>query len=396
LPREIKDPLGNLTTALLDYRVLQPWQVLDANRNRTAVQFDELGLVTATAVMGKEGAGEGDTLADPTTKLEYDLLAWMNGCTPAFVHTYARERHGAANPRWQETYGYSDGFSREIQKKVQAEPGPLVDGGPDVNPRWVGTGWTIFNNKGKPVRKYEPFFSATSDFEFAKTVGVSPTLFYDPVERVRATLHPNRTWEKVVFDPWSQETSDVNDTALVPDPKSDLEVGDYFRRLPDAAYLPTWYTARRAGALGPREQDAAIKTEKHADTPTTAHYDALGRTFLTIADNGADGQYATRIELDIEGNQRSVTDALGRVVMQYDFDMLSRHAHQASMDAGERWSLPDVAGKAIYSEDSRGHQFRVEYDELQRPVRSFVRGTDAARSDPRTLNLDVLFQDRIR
>ena len=46
------------------------------------------------------------------------------------------------------------------------------------------------------------------------SVGVSPVLFYDPVERVVATLHPNHTWEKVVFDPWRQETWDVNDTVL--------------------------------------------------------------------------------------------------------------------------------------------------------------------------------------
>jgi RHS repeat-associated protein len=392
LPREIKDALTNLTTAINDYRVLQPWQVLDANRNRLAVTFDELGLVVATAVMGKEGAGEGDTLDDPTTKLEYDLLAWKNGGTPAVVHTYAREKHGSANPRWQESYSYSDGFGREIQKKIQAEPGPLVDNGPDVNPRWVGSGWTIFNNKGKPVRKYEPFFTATADFEFAKTVGVSPILFYDPLVRVVGTLSPNHTWEKVVFDPWQQQTFDANDTALVANPKDDLDVGDYFGRLPDADYLPTWYSPRQSGSLGPREEDAATKTEPHHDTPTTAHFDSLGRAFLTIADNGADGQYATRVELDIEGNQRSVTDAKNRVVARYDYDLLKRRLHQASMEAGERWMLADVGGKPIYAEDSRGHQFRTEYDVLRRPVRQFVRGTDATRSDPRTLNVDVLFQ----
>ena len=74
--------------------------------------------------------------------------------------------------------------------------------------RWVGSGWTVFNNKGKPVRQYEPFFSATHRYEFEREMtdtGVSPVLFYDPVERVVATLHPNHTWEKVVFDPWRQD-----------------------------------------------------------------------------------------------------------------------------------------------------------------------------------------------
>ena len=32
------------------------------------------------------------------------------------------------------------------------------------------------------------------------------------MERVVATLHPNRTFEKVVFDAWRQMSFDVNDT----------------------------------------------------------------------------------------------------------------------------------------------------------------------------------------
>ena len=34
----------------------------------------------------------------------------------------------------------------------------------------------------------------------------------DHIERAVATLHPNHTYEKVVFDPWTQTTFDVNDT----------------------------------------------------------------------------------------------------------------------------------------------------------------------------------------
>ena len=81
-------------------------------------------------------------------------------------------------------------------------------------------------------------------------IGVSPVLFYDPVERVVATLHPNHTWEKVVFDPWQQTTYDVNDTVLnadgSTDPKLDEDVKRFFSRLPDADYLPTWYEQRIA------------------------------------------------------------------------------------------------------------------------------------------------------
>ena len=267
----------------------------------------------------------------------------------------------------------------------------------DVSPRWVGSGWTVFNNKGKPVRQYEPFFTDTHRFEFDVRIGVSPVLFYDPVERVVATLHPNHTWEKVVFDPWRQETWDVNDTVLIADPKTDADVGDFFGRLPNADYLPTWHALRtdaaHAAAFAARYPDAADRTNEtraadktrvHAATPTVAHADSLGRTFLTVAHNKAkysdtpaaappvEEFHATRVVLDIEGNQREVIDAKDRVVMRYDYDMLGNRVHQASMEAGERWMLNDVAGKPLYAWDSRDHRFRTAYDPLRRPTDSFL------------------------
>ena len=78
--------------------------------------------------------------------------------------------------------------------------------------------------------------------------------------------------------------------------------------------------------------------------------------------------YATRLVLDIEGNQRVVIDANDRVVMRYDYDLLGTQIHQASMEAGERWLLHDVTGQPIYAWDSRGHQFRTTYDALRRPL----------------------------
>ena len=73
---------------------------------------------------------------------------------------------------------------------------------------------------------------------------------------------------------------------LIADPADDPDVGDFFSRLPDADYLPTWYARTRStGALGAQEQAAARKTESHADTPAIAHVDSLGRTFLTVAHN---------------------------------------------------------------------------------------------------------------
>jgi RHS repeat-associated protein len=462
LPRRFEDPFGNTTSAdydhydllvvrttdavtnvvatVNDYRVLAPALMTDPNGNRAAVSFDILGLVVATAVMGKTTEKLGDlltgfsadltqaqidgfydandphTVAGPllgnaTTRVVYDVHRFLKSrlaaptdpsqWQPAFAATIARETHlfdlgPGQQSNLQISFSYSDGYGREIQKKIQAEPGPAIDGGPVINPRWVGSGWTIFNNKGKPVRQYEPFFSQLPanghQFEFGVQVGVSPILCYDPVERVVATVHANHAYEKIVFDPWHQARWDVNDTVLQTDPAADPDVGDFFQRLAAADYSPTWYAQRSAGGLGPLEQDAATKAAAHANTPTIAHFDTLGRTFLTIADNAAGGKYPTRVELDIQNNQRSVADALRRKVMVYDYDMLGGHLHQASVDAGERWTLNDATGKAIRAWDSRGHNFRTSYDPVHRPINLFVLGTDPLNSDSRTTAGEMLYE----
>jgi len=438
---QTQDALGNMIIARNDYRVLQPTEVIDSNQNHIEAAFDVLGIAVGTAVKGKVSATgtseSGDSLTqftadlsqsdidgfinnpnpltlapgmlgNATTRIIYDLERFSETQAanptdptqwkPVFSATIARETHVSDLAAGQQSivqagFSYSDGLGREIQKKVQAEPGPLDLTNPQapvVNPRWVGSGWTILNNKAKPVRQYEPFFCATHDFEFANKVGVTPTFFYDPLERVVVTLHPNHTWEKVVFDPWLQKTWDVNDTVTL-DPKSDPDVGDLFNLLPDSDYLPTWYQLRTDPAMSAAaftdadvrsaELDAANKTAVHNDTPTAALLDVLGRPFLSVAHNrfqkndaNVDEFYSTRTELDIEGNQLSVTDALGRTAMRFSYDMLKNRIHQASMEAGERWMLNNVKNKPIHEWDSRGFMRTMSLDELQRPAGLIITG----------------------
>jgi RHS repeat-associated protein len=443
LPSRSTDAAGNVFTSLNDYRVLSSVQLTDPNENRRSVSLDALGLVAGTAVMGKSTEQLGDSLegfdadlaqsqidafvaaADPhhlaaallvkaTTRIVYDVHRFYRSrraapddpsqWLPVFAASLLRETHVSdlaphEISAIQISFGYSDGFGREIQKKMPCAPGPLTEEGSDVNPRWIGTGWVINNNKGKPVREYEPFFSASHAFEFGVTVGVSPVLFYDPLERVVATIYPNHTYDKVIMDPWRRNTYDVNDTAAphgleTGDPRTDLDVrgltADYFKAMGAAeADWKTWYVQRISGALGARERDAARKTKAHADTPSTGYVDPLGRAFLNILRNrvicadrpldGAEERVDTRLELDIEGRQLVTRDALkppenplGRIIARYAYDLMGGQIYRDSSDSGERWTLADVLGKPLLAFDGLGRRMRNAYDGLRRPVGLYV------------------------
>jgi len=132
LPVQVTDAVGLTTSAEYDYRVLQPRMVTDANGNRRAVSFSPLGLVTAIAVMGKEGEPVGDTLEAPGRRMEYDFLAFEKSPPdkrqPIFVRSIVRQHHVTETdvplPQREETIEtveYSNGFGRLLQTRTQAE-----------------------------------------------------------------------------------------------------------------------------------------------------------------------------------------------------------------------------------------------------------------------------------
>ncbi len=243
------------------------------------------------------GTATAGLLGSATSRIVYDFRAICEAAehdadSGSCLCRNDRARDARAEPgRWTSVPAAGE---RELLRWIRARDSAEgasrcwaanTDGGAVVTTRWIGSGWTVFNNKGKPVRKYEPFFADTADFSFGTAVGVSATLFYDPVGRVVATLHPDHSWEKVLFDPWRQDTWDANDTVLIADPSSDADAGAFFQRLPQNDYLPTWYAQQNNGGSGSKAQDAAQKTAVHANTPTTVHFDTLARPFLTLAFN---------------------------------------------------------------------------------------------------------------
>ena len=372
------DPLGNTVAVSNDYRVLAPKLVTDPNGNRQAVAFDALGMVIKTAVMGKEADSDGDTLDDPTTELEYDLFAWKDFTRPVFVHTTARETHGAIATAFQESYAYSGGLGQVVLQKSKAEPGLApkrnvdgdleFDGGELVfehtglNPRWVGSGRTIIDNKGNPVKQYEPFFDSSPTYTDEQELvewGVTPVILYDPLGRAIRTDLPDGTFVRVSFTPWEQTTHDASDNIFESD----------------------WYAERDALAYDTPENkgevDAKTQSILHADTPARTLLDRLGRPFVTIAHNGLDGVdpilFETHVKLDIEGNPLVITDANGIETETNEFAPGGLQLHTLSPDAGARWALPNALGNPLRAWDSRDHVRRWTFDALQRPTHAFIK-----------------------
>ncbi|KAH7138741.1 insecticidal toxin complex protein [Dendryphion nanum] len=400
---ETVDSVKNTITSQNDYRFCQPYLVTDANGNHTEVAFDALGMVVGSAGYGKTTA-EGDNLdrfirhpndallaeyfASPkgeaaytllgnaTSRFVYDLDRYYKNREdttrkwPTYTSTIMRETHVSKTSPGvrsvlQVSFSYSDGVGREAQRKIQGDA-------KNANRAWVGSGTNIYNNKGLIFRQYEPFFDGTHEYWHGRLEGPSSTFLYDSLSRLVATLHPDHTWEKTVFTPWKQSTWDACDTVLL-DPQADPDVGYLFKALPSGDYQPSWLDPRKNNQMGPGEAINAQKAEAHANTPTVLYMDSQGRTFLTVADNGPAGKYKSRGELNIDGSQRSIEDARGRAVIEYEYDMLGGCVHQSSMESGEGWTLPDSMSRTIISWDSVGHRVRTFYDGLGRSVANLVR-----------------------
>lgn len=429
------DPVDNKSqVAQFNYRTLTPSRIIDVNANPTTVLLDELGLVKAVAIEGngvfndatrtnitllqaadnlnglKEYTEVAETntiaqlfasattqstdtttlkqlanqlLAGATNRFIYDFDVYKNtGTQPTVIASFAREEHVADNPNSNIQIGfeYSSGMGNVVLAKAQAESGLAYymesgvrkekDTGTDL--RWIGNGRVVLNNKGNPVKQYEPYFSTNFLYEAAPElteIGVTPVIYYDAMGRATKTLYPDGTLAKVSFDAWKQHSFDQNDTIL----ESDW-YHNRMNHLIDADLIAQ-------GKDPIKEKQAAQQAALHANTPSAVYTDSLGRTILHLENNGKDAAqkyryYTTFIHLDIEGNAKTVKDARGNTVMAYQYDILGHRLYQNSMDAGERWMVKDSTNKPLYRWNSRNHLVQYIYDAAQRPSQVKVTGGD--------------------
>ena len=415
------DPLENtVSVESFDYRVLQPSGMKDINNNISEILFDALGMPIAMALKGKGTEGDNldgydETIIHPSLnsiinffswnceeestntedyleidarkflgnataryiyylgeKMDGDTITWENH--PACACDIVREKHVASlnvgeQSNIQLTFEYSDGMGTVLVKKIQAEPDPETGA-----KRWIASGKTILNNKGKPVKQYEPYFCETHCFEEAVKKGVATIMYYDAPGRLVRTVMPDKSYSRVEFSPWFVANSDQNDTLLEP--------GN------------GWYNKNIATLTTPESKKFAENTTVHANTPQVTYLDSLGREVISIEHNKCkckdekgvefikEEKYLTFKKLDAEGKPLWICDARKNLVMQYIYpampddymhdpvnvfdknkfsnapcyDIAGNLLFQHSMDAGDRWILNDAAGKSMFAWDFNQRQ----------------------------------------
>jgi len=385
------------TTAFYDYRLLQAAMVTDPNGNRSVFGFSPLGLLMKSGVIGKTGEEQGDIITEtpfvwkPSVLMEYNFLAWYEEQKPVWVKTIQNEQHYQVNDESPTIakVEFSDGFGRLLQTRAQAED--VIFGDPNfgssglpadqsaTNAPAVGierdaedplnvvvSGWQVYDNKGRVVEQYEPFFSVgLDDYQPAEEsqTGQKLTMFYDSAGRVVRTVNPDLSEQRLV--PGVPGLQELN-----------LNTPHIFRPSPWESFA---YDANDLAFLT-HPSGSNVPTSHH-NTPKSELKDALGRTIKTIdhkaaSDNGTTPVYldvVMKYQYDIRGNLKVVTDALDRIAFEYDYDFANQPLKTTHIDSGTSKAVIDASGKPIEGNDAKHAQSLASYDRFARPVHAWAK-----------------------
>ncbi|WIE52920.1 SpvB/TcaC N-terminal domain-containing protein [Pseudomonas sp. GM17] len=310
-------------------------------------------------------------------------LATVPSQIPVHATTLQAETYELTG-RVQYSMQYSDGFSRLVQRQALVDPGPSWQVNADHSvtsthgaERWVVSGRTIYDNKGNPIKQYEPFFSADRGYvsnEELSSFGVSALILYDPLNRKIRVDTPKGFFTKTLFCPWSEHLFDTNDTVLD---------SDYYRTHIDD---PT---------LDPRERAALQQAAVFFNTPTVRQFNALGqavRVTKLLTPLGTNQRLeAAGLTLfnhfDVQGQLLDSADdrmlAQGLKNIRVIFTLDGQKVKSTCVDSGTRWVINNVSGKPIWGRDSRGAIQTSSYDLLGRLLE--VQVAEAHETVPRTV-----------
>jgi RHS repeat-associated protein len=299
------DPDTPVTSyAEIDYQSLLPWQLTDANGIVHQALLDPLGAVLAGSVFkpaqgDAPRVGDGDlrdyvvradpsfddVLARPASYLQNagtfyfaDLRAWMaDAPRPLTTVEVARPRYlsqGDVRPdELTVQVTYWDGAGREAAALIACDP---AEAGPQGQARWIVSGRVTYDNKGRPVEEYLPYYAASPSLGPWQPGGPMPppdeppqVTRYDPVGRPVRVETPKGFFAKTVYGAWAERRYDEDDTV------TESRYNAEFR-----AALPTDPDPDELAELDALDQAAGAY-----NTPAIAVLDSAGRAVRTIQDN---------------------------------------------------------------------------------------------------------------
>ena len=187
------------------------------------------GLISAGSV-----TEDGYIMAMARRRMTSEIYAHLleTPIQPPHTVTLMTDRYdGDKAQQIRQQVSFSDGFGRLLQTAVRqatgkawlrATDGSLVTdstGLPTIaltETRWAVTGRTEYDNKGLPVRTYQPFFLNDWRYvndESARQDLYADTVYHDPLGRVVQVVTAKGWLKRTLFTPWFTVSEDENDTA---------------------------------------------------------------------------------------------------------------------------------------------------------------------------------------
>lgn len=280
-----------------------------ASPQLTRSRFDEHGRIAATLL-------PGDVESAPTISFAFELG------DPASRILITQRSSASANDDIVEAQCL-DGRGREFQHRQRLSA-----------TSWQVDGFTEFDARGKPVRRYQQYLSTTGDCEKTAPANVPFTRFvYDPTGRML------------------RETE------------------------PDGAYRSTEYGPLVTRIFDEEDNDAA---DPQANTPDVRTFDGLGRLTSTARQLTTGGPSSVNVfGYDTLGLLSTVRDAAGHVRTQTS-DRFGRVVRIDDTNAGVSTVEYDAQSNIVGRTDARGTTVRQAYDGANRLVARFDATADDA------------------
>ncbi len=426
LPATVTDPAGLTRSTSYNYRILKPAELIDENANHTQVTYTPLGLIASVARLGTPGGTDGDTPDRPSLSYTYDLSAYDDTAPPrgapggprrpisvtttrcvdhawTLINAENTRRAAAGTPaltaaditamfgptepaqhpeRFIQTVEYSDGFARLLQTRSQGDQlvvddlGLTGDPADTVRPATahaadpaaanvVVSGWTVYDNKSRPVVAYEPFLATGYHYQPPgdnQLAGLASTeRYYDP----RGLL------VRVV-------AGDRSETLTVPGVPHTLTTPDDYAPTPWESY--TYDPSDNAARTHPT---TTLNATDAWNTPASTLLDPLGRAISATArtvdpDTGAAIELVTATTYDIDAHPLTVTDPLGRLCAQTVYDRAGQPNRTWLLDAGTTHTWRDPTGTPVEQRNDNGALILAGLDTAHRPTRSWAADTPGA------------------